>query len=44
MDTFIILPIAIQGLIMLGVLGALIYVIVRRIEKKKKEKFEDRNY
>lgn len=37
------IAIAIQASIFLVFLGALIYVIVKRIESKKKETFEDRD-
>ena len=35
--------IAIQACVFVAILGALIYVIVKRIESKKKETFEDRD-
>lgn len=39
----VMVTIAIQASVFLACLGILIYVIVKRIEAKKKETFEDRN-
>ncbi|MDX2362429.1 MAG: hypothetical protein QNK23_16595 [Crocinitomicaceae bacterium] len=33
----------IEGIVILGLLGLLIYFIAKRIESKKQETFEDRN-
>ena len=35
--------IALEGLIFLGAIGLIIYLIIRRIERKKQETFEDRD-
>jgi len=34
---------AIETLVVLGIIGLLIYFIIQRIEKKKNETFEDRD-
>ena len=43
MGALVLLPLLIQAIILIGLFGALIYVIVVQIEKKKKENFEDRD-
>ena len=43
MGALLIVPLIIQTIVLLGLFGALIYVIVVQIEKKKKENFEDRD-
>lgn len=35
--------VALEGLIFLGAIGLIIYLIVQRIERKKQETFEDRD-
>ena len=35
--------VVLEAMVFLGVIGLVIYFIVRRIEKKKKETFEDRD-
>lgn len=39
----VIIILAVEALIFFGVIGLLIYLIIQRIEKKKKETFEDRD-
>lgn len=43
MGAIFLLPLLIQVLFLLGLFIALIYVIVKRVEKKKTETFEDRD-
>ena len=39
----VIAVVVLEALIFLGVIGLIIYFIVKRIEKKKQETFEDRD-
>lgn len=43
MAAVLLLPFLIQAVILLGLLAALIYVIVKQSEKRDKETFEDRD-
>lgn len=43
MAAVFLLPLFIQAVILLGLLAALIYVIVKQVEKRDKETFEDRD-
>ena len=43
MDFVVILILLFEGLLALGAVALIIYLIVRRIEKKKTETFEDRD-
>lgn len=43
MAAVLLLPFLIQTVILLGLLAALIYVIVKQSEKRDKETFEDRD-
>ena len=39
----VVIILAIETLVVLGIIGLLIYFIIQRIEKKKNETFEDRD-
>lgn len=42
MSAIFLLPLLLQAIILLGLFAALIYVIVKQVEKRDKETFEDR--
>lgn len=43
MDKMVGFVVIVQGIVLVGSLGLLIYFIIQRIEKKKQETFEDRD-
>lgn len=43
MDIIVVLILMFEGLLALGAIGLIIYLILRRVEKKKTETFEDRD-